>query len=850
MSATKIQPTFHGYIGSTKDALLVIQQALNKQVELVPRRPQEKERPHLIQSGNVFVFIEEHSGIKRWTDGTAWSPSRILGRFLVYRELDKNTKDDKDDKKKKKRKTSTSSVGANNSNSQEQLVDPLDSQRRTPPLQALQLLHPLPRSEVSIHHGGQEQQHHIQQHQHQQLQQHQQLLSLYPQSMIPANSIPAANAYGNSNTTDYQKSLLSGPLVTSYVFKDQGLIKKTLSLTTKTKALNLHGRDEKQTVHLISYYNAQEVMNGKLQRPSESDYRNVQISPALWNAVKDSSLGGKVPIEDEAFYFLDNNYQLQNMSSMQPPMPSTLPTSVGNSADYFSQKQGYNRFNQSLLLQPQYHAPPQNPNQHPQQLLLYQQQQQQQLHQRQGSPQYFANETQLIKREDDNSGDVNFINPFGNHQQNTGGNGYPFNNTTAHNHNPYFVHGQHQLQQQQVLLQQQQHNHHHHQNQQQQQPHLPPHGPSQFSSSNQIPQQPQFNQFVQPNFQPPVGSHTQDIYQTHYQPQQYNVQNQAPILAVPTPMPQGQPNHSLQYGSIGSTSTSTSSSDHYPHGTSVSSAGSGGPIQHSGSIGTSMSGAPTLGSSASSIPTVSSAGTSISGSNRKLSHFNSSSSGKIPTTSTLAHSNSFGGAGSVSGAGIGTGNNAGNNWFGNNSAGSIPTISEGFSHQTTPAPNALNSGTSSIGDLNSSSTSIVPSVAPNQNSQHDSQLAHSHQVGGNNAYPPRQPHHQQQGHNQTIYTSASSLPPQQQKWTGGFNAPQPAPPRPPLHLPLLLLLQQQHQHQHQYQNQPPSSAAGSAPNHQSPDTVGVAANASAGGLLRPIASEPNGASSGSYFPST
>lgn len=29
-------------------------------------------------------------GIKRWTDGRVWSPSRILGNFLIYRELDKN----------------------------------------------------------------------------------------------------------------------------------------------------------------------------------------------------------------------------------------------------------------------------------------------------------------------------------------------------------------------------------------------------------------------------------------------------------------------------------------------------------------------------------------------------------------------------------------------------------------------------------------------------------------------------------------------------------------------------------------------------------------------------------------
>ncbi|KAK9761244.1 Global transcription regulator sge1, partial [Basidiobolus ranarum] len=42
-----------------------------------------------LRSGSVYVFDEKESGIKRWTDGRLWSPSRILGNFLVYRELDK-----------------------------------------------------------------------------------------------------------------------------------------------------------------------------------------------------------------------------------------------------------------------------------------------------------------------------------------------------------------------------------------------------------------------------------------------------------------------------------------------------------------------------------------------------------------------------------------------------------------------------------------------------------------------------------------------------------------------------------------------------------------------------------------
>lgn len=42
----------------------------------------------MIRSGSVFVFDEQESGIRRWTDGRLWSPSRVLGNFLIYRELE------------------------------------------------------------------------------------------------------------------------------------------------------------------------------------------------------------------------------------------------------------------------------------------------------------------------------------------------------------------------------------------------------------------------------------------------------------------------------------------------------------------------------------------------------------------------------------------------------------------------------------------------------------------------------------------------------------------------------------------------------------------------------------------
>ncbi|KAG0044248.1 hypothetical protein BGZ83_010507 [Gryganskiella cystojenkinii] len=49
----------------------------------------------LIEPGSVFVFDEDESGICRWTDGRIWSPSRICGNFLVYRELLRKVPDQK-----------------------------------------------------------------------------------------------------------------------------------------------------------------------------------------------------------------------------------------------------------------------------------------------------------------------------------------------------------------------------------------------------------------------------------------------------------------------------------------------------------------------------------------------------------------------------------------------------------------------------------------------------------------------------------------------------------------------------------------------------------------------------------
>lgn len=80
--AEEVSPPFHGFIATTYDALLVFEAARRGIIPRVTRRLNDSERT-MVQSGAVFVYDEQESGIKRWTDGHSWSPSRILANFLV-----------------------------------------------------------------------------------------------------------------------------------------------------------------------------------------------------------------------------------------------------------------------------------------------------------------------------------------------------------------------------------------------------------------------------------------------------------------------------------------------------------------------------------------------------------------------------------------------------------------------------------------------------------------------------------------------------------------------------------------------------------------------------------------------
>ncbi|KAJ7853096.1 Gti1/Pac2 family-domain-containing protein [Mycena leptocephala] len=84
-------PPFYGGIKTTIDALRVVHAARQGRIPRITRRFNDAERRTMIKSGTVFVFSGKESGIKRWTDGRLWSRSRIVGNFLVYREIDERT---------------------------------------------------------------------------------------------------------------------------------------------------------------------------------------------------------------------------------------------------------------------------------------------------------------------------------------------------------------------------------------------------------------------------------------------------------------------------------------------------------------------------------------------------------------------------------------------------------------------------------------------------------------------------------------------------------------------------------------------------------------------------------------
>lgn len=268
-SASPLAPTYHGHIASTQDALLLFEACLSGSLNHVARRPHDRERANLIKSGNVFIYEEHSSGIKRWTDGVPWSPSRILGNFLVYRELERPFPPG--EKKRAMKRTSRRSPGVtkheNYGNSS---------------------------SSLSNSYGA-------------------------------AVSVTTSfeNPSGGSLSKETERALI-GSLIDSYGFKDEGLVKKTVSVTVGSVS---H--------HLVSYYTVADVTGRKLNSPSK-DPRFNGIMPRADLVTKQNF---RTPIDEvepldrpderaafaPPFSYERNAYEMTNQSVVHRQMALPVP---------------------------------------------------------------------------------------------------------------------------------------------------------------------------------------------------------------------------------------------------------------------------------------------------------------------------------------------------------------------------------------------------------------------------------------------------------------------------------------------------------------------------------------------
>lgn len=240
------------------DALILFEACLSGHLTHVPRRPHDRERPHLIKSGNIFIYEEHSSGIKRWTDGVPWSPSRILGNFLIYRELDKPFQPGEKKRAMKRNK--------------------VDGGVSKPT--------PSPRTSTLANIGS-------------------------GALVSPTTATPSTE--NGTDETDIDRPYI-GSLVDSYQFKDDGLVKKTISVQHK-------GIQH----HLVSYYNLSDIR--------EKNLTSVSQSPQLIGITPRTALimagNFRSPIDDAEFGVLDQRgYNPVNSAMEYMPVDSMPPRSL------------------------------------------------------------------------------------------------------------------------------------------------------------------------------------------------------------------------------------------------------------------------------------------------------------------------------------------------------------------------------------------------------------------------------------------------------------------------------------------------------------------------------------------
>ncbi|KAF2680235.1 hypothetical protein K458DRAFT_393206 [Lentithecium fluviatile CBS 122367] len=238
------KPTWHGFLDTTKDAMTIVEAALQGRLSHISRRPHDKERAEMLTSGTVLVYEENASGIKRWTDAVHWSPSRVMNNCLIYRQLVRALKPEEKKSslnpscggKRKRKDTSGPSItktGDNVNNSEDEYDNPAFD-------------------------------------------------GAVAGDITPTD--PMGKVYANfaQSLTPDQQRRFCGSLIDSYEFKEGGLMKKTISV-----------KYQGTTHHIISYYSLEDVVAGKLKRPfQDPKLAEVQPRPELL-------ANWKVSLEDE-----------------------------------------------------------------------------------------------------------------------------------------------------------------------------------------------------------------------------------------------------------------------------------------------------------------------------------------------------------------------------------------------------------------------------------------------------------------------------------------------------------------------------------------------------------------------
>jgi hypothetical protein len=219
--AGPLVPTFHGFVHNSMDGLILFEACLSGKLHHVPRRPHDRERSSLIKSGSIFIYEENASGIKRWTDGVAWSPSRILGNFLIYRELEKPFPPG--EKKRAMKRKRSSAPGE-----------------------------PYPRRESEVT-------------------EHELPTPISPPIQEAGADGKSSDASGADADKELERSLI-GSLVDSYGFRPDGLVKKTMSVS-------INGISH----HMVSYYKVEDVKANLLPRPNQDQrLASLTIRPDLY----------------------------------------------------------------------------------------------------------------------------------------------------------------------------------------------------------------------------------------------------------------------------------------------------------------------------------------------------------------------------------------------------------------------------------------------------------------------------------------------------------------------------------------------------------------------------------------